>query len=889
MSFQNHEVWANATTPMFLQAGSTFPLTAPQLTLTTTPFTATGGTITTNGSYTIHTFTSSGTFTASAPINAQVLVVGGGGGGGGVYVAGGGGAGAGIYQSLSITSGAVVVGNGGAGAISGSGQNGASGQSSSFAGITAVGGGGGASANGTAGAGGCGGGAGYPSGSGGVGSVGYNGGATSHAGAGGGGMGGVGGSPVAPANTNAGGNGGLGKNYTIGGQTYYLAGGGGGGSEGGSSGGSAVAGGGQGGVGTNGGNGTANTGGGGGGASGGGVFNGGTGGSGIVIIAYTTNSGNLVLTNQGGVLAQNGIVDIPTSQWSTTPAINNTIYMDANNIITNSGANLYFNGSLIANAADISNIADWALYAAAADIQCSNGANPRRSILNASNVTANGTITGGTLVSTGNITGVNVIANTISNATNLSIVSGATSVGLLSNSFPQITNSAFSSISNVVDRLVDTGGDANYSIIAKNGNRGNITLQANSGDNNEVSYGKINLTANGTKQTIGSVQYSYGGLLEMYANTPILTGAGVVATSAVKINGGGVNIYAGAFNSFGSVAGQLYLWGQTGASLTSSVGAPSPVTAGSVYIYGSNGTKVDGLVQMSNLSNISGSGFTINGGGNSGSRISNFYSISAEGMSASNGGFERLPATTYISSPDSRPVVVYDLTIETFYQAAIPPFIPELKSSIFLKSGFNINMTTSGGGKVLYNGAEVLTTGGIANWSTIAATQTANLSNYGMNNVGSLSGVSTITGSGNINISNAAPYGLFLTAGTSGAFNASTELSFTSPRLLMSGDTTFYGTNTTVNFNFKRRLQTTDIAQPITQYGNGAGIGNAGNITITIPVAYTSSTSYNVFVTHTNSSPPNTSVVKNTSSQFTIYWTNAGGGTQPFDWMSIGT
>ena len=43
--------------------------------------TPTGGTITTDGSYSVHTFTSSGTFTAPSGITAEVLVVAGGGGG----------------------------------------------------------------------------------------------------------------------------------------------------------------------------------------------------------------------------------------------------------------------------------------------------------------------------------------------------------------------------------------------------------------------------------------------------------------------------------------------------------------------------------------------------------------------------------------------------------------------------------------------------------------------------------------------------------------------------------------------------------------------------------------------------------------------------------------
>jgi len=89
--------------------------------------------------------------------------------------------------------------------------------------------------------------------------------------------------------------------------------------------------------------------------------------------------------------------------------------------------------------------------------------------------------------------------------------------------------------------------------------------------------------------------------------------------------------------------------------------------------------------------------------------------------------------------------------------------------------------------------------------------------------------------------------------------------------------------------SFVRNLNTTPIAQPVFQQGATSGTGSSGSVSVTIPTAYTSVGSYQVFVTHTNSSPPNTSVVRNTSNAFTIYWTNAGGGTQPFDWMTAGT
>jgi hypothetical protein len=77
----------------------------------------------------------------------------------------------------------------------------------------------------------------------------------------------------------------------------------------------------------------------------------------------------LVLTNIGGVLAENGVLSAPTSQWSIYPATSNTIKMDASNTITNSGNNLYYNGSLIANASDIQNVGDWSLYNAVSDVE----------------------------------------------------------------------------------------------------------------------------------------------------------------------------------------------------------------------------------------------------------------------------------------------------------------------------------------------------------------------------------------------------------------------------------------------------------------------------------------------------------------------------------------
>ena len=265
-----------------------------------TPITATGGTITTVGSYRIHIFTANGTFTPDASGLVDVLVVAGGGGGAAHHGGGGGGGGLVYVSSYSVSAQAypVVVGAGGSGGIQASGPTvvGGNGANSSFGALVAVGGGGGASYNLVAdGASGGSGGGGRSSATGtrlggsGTSGQGYAGG-TGHSqdspfdAGGGGGAGGPGGNGAA----NVAGNGGSGLAVSISGSAVYYAGGGGGGGDG-TAGTGGLGGGGNGvtagGIGANG---VANTGGGGGGTrsappagSGGGA-----GGSGIVIIRY---------------------------------------------------------------------------------------------------------------------------------------------------------------------------------------------------------------------------------------------------------------------------------------------------------------------------------------------------------------------------------------------------------------------------------------------------------------------------------------------------------------------------------------------------------------------------------------------------------------------------
>jgi hypothetical protein len=268
------------------------------------------GITTTDGLYTIQTFTSNGSFNSTrANLNVSVLVVAGGGGGSGgaQYNNAGGGAGGLIWDNnFNVVAGNynIVIGLGGG---AGNGVNGINGGNSSFSTLNSGGGGGGAynlypATNSIGNNGGSGGGGSYSAGGNGgkgIAGQGNDGGAItsgSNCAGGGGGAGGIGGNCLTG---NAGGIGGDGLSFTIyNGTALWYAGGGGGGGN------TATGWGGKGGggngakesdiIGTSGINGT------GGGGGGGNLGAGGSGGDGIVIIRYLTSddcSSNLINTS----------------------------------------------------------------------------------------------------------------------------------------------------------------------------------------------------------------------------------------------------------------------------------------------------------------------------------------------------------------------------------------------------------------------------------------------------------------------------------------------------------------------------------------------------------------------------------------------------------------
>jgi hypothetical protein len=86
-----------------------------------------------------------------------------------------------------------------------------------------------------------------------------------------------------------------------------------------------------------------------------------------------------------------------------------------------------------------------------------------------------------------------------------------------------------------------------------------------------------------------------------------------------------------------------------------------------------------------------------------------------------------------------------------------------------------------------------------------------------------------------------------------------------------------------------RNLSATAINQPILQYGETTGSGASGSVTITLPVAYTSSNSYVATASMMDVDPARMSVNRDSASQITIYWFQAGSGSQKLGWNTMGT
>ena len=75
------------------------------------------------------------------------------------------------------------------------------------------------------------------------------------------------------------------------------------------------------------------------------------------------------------------------------------------------------------------------------------------------------------------------------------------------------------------------------------------------------------------------------------------------------------------------------------------------------------------------------------------------------------------------------------------------------------------------------------------------------------------------------------------------------------------------------------------------QIGTVTGsLGASGHVVVTLPVGYTTASSYVTMVSHNDSTAGlRASVVQTSAKSFTIYWTGGGVSTQPFSWFTTGS
>jgi hypothetical protein len=525
--------------------------------------------------------------------------------------------------------------------------------------------------------------------------------------------------------------------------------------------------------------------------------------------------------------------------------------MDSSNILSNVGSNLYFNGSLLADAGAVPNIADWSLYP-----QFSNINGNSFSISNSSGYSGTGNITttsGNITTTSGNVSGATGSFTTLGT----SQINGTGSLGALgitSSNQITISNTRLSNTSSVdtrfiVDSAANIGNTADYIVEAKRGNRGRILMTADGGFSNGL-YGEINLTANGGVSGVGTT-FATGGLINLTANTPIATSN--TSTSAIKLAASSVLCYAGSISPTFSTAGYFYAYGQVGMSLVCSATPPViPSLVNSVYIYSGSGTRISNELYTDVIKNIgSGDPLLITA-----QSFGSYVNISEVG---------NITGTQVLGS-----------------NAGIISQMSNITTS-------NINVGTIN--NVPYASP--------SNWSTFPATQSVNLSNFNISNIQNIVattplGISGLgvavssSGNNNISLTTSGSGDINLTSGTTGDIN----LTATDTGII--NLTAGTGVNGRVELNrtrftsrVDRLLGGGDIPQPIFQYGSISSSGNSGNFLINF-TAYTSVGQYFIQVSMEDTQPAQMSVNKVSSSSARVYWANAGSGTHTITWLAYG-
>jgi len=515
---------------------------------------------------------------------------------------------------------------------------------------------------------------------------------------------------------------------------------------------------------------------------------------------------------QGGSLTTTGGLDMANSAITRASgiALNNSGFPPYGQLTSPNGTLLTWNGQTVATGGG-GITSNWSLFPAISNVDIANYDVQNVGTIGASLVTAlnvdssNVTVGGGTtgLLIANNITSLAGPADppmvmTPHNGLTITADAGAISTIAASNISMRslggdIAISSYNNVSvfsgNDVDVLADGGLNplitTAINLTAQNGNGGLVNITANQAAITPFG-GKVSITANGGSITIPRpppalpLTVTVGGEIDINANTG---GGGVyTATSAIKLSAAGINSYAGAIPSIGSLLGYNFIYGTLGVSLCAGLPATGVQFPGTTYIYGigvpgvAGGVRIQspqGIQMLSdtyieNLYPLDGNGLTIQGrslptGYVTIRDVATLTTVAGSGQvrtdvlnSAGGLGIAYLdslyPATLTqgVFANFLKPTVATAVGTPNLLIAGNSNFLGQ-QNYVSISNAdtiaFDPAATGALSGVQSINGAAwPPSTGDASLWSQYPATSIVDISGYGLTNVSSLTGVSSING-----------------------------------------------------------------------------------------------------------------------------------------------
>lgn len=301
-------------------------------------------------------------------------------------------------------------------------------------------------------------------------------------------------------------------------------------------------------------------------------------------VPYLEISGtpSVTLTNNDGVLEVNGVpvTGEPVSNWYEYPTANRIILFgtdpNTQDVLQAVDRFLYFNGEILAQAGDISNVADWYLYPALGDVNLNGNGISNLTDINGCNI-SNYEARYWSAYSA--LCNVNMNGNVICNAVGISNLTGSNLV-VASDAGLTLSGDNFVVISN---NETNPAFSSSVLVEAKGGTGGTLNLRADKG----IATGGAVVNVEALAGDIAG--YGWGGTVNITAYSAPSVGA----TSKVSISAAGVNSYAGAVPPIASLAGYNFIYGQGGVNVCAGLPPIFPNVPLTTYVYGTAGVTLE--------------------------------------------------------------------------------------------------------------------------------------------------------------------------------------------------------------------------------------------------------------------------------------------------------